>query len=180
MNDLNQFISGLTVNHVVIDFYHKDGVDQNLLYSVSRACDGNCFVSTALTTIGFDENKTLFVDVLVYSDANATTNLFKHSYRKAVVASDLRQLFVNARRSFGCNTDVWLPCPWSTIASILLVILLMGVVIIKIGYVSGGGMGIITLLLLGFFAYIGWFYWVVYILAIIVLLLSLISRSVTS
>lgn len=180
VTSLAQSVSGTDLNYVIVKFYqYTNGTDKNFLVSKSQNCNEACVVTTLISSIPFDVNKALHVDVNAYTDANANVSQFYHVYGVSS-SSSIPQLFINARRAFGCTTNPFLPCPWSTIASILIVLLILGAIVLKVGYVSGAGMGILALLMLGFLAYIGWFYWVVYVLAIFVILLGVVSRSVTS
>lgn len=171
VTSLEQIVNGAGINHVVVTYFqYPDGnlnVDRNIILTVSQACAGSCTVSTLLTDIPFDSNFGIGVDVNVFFDNNASVAVVSHVYSKYVSAIGVQELFFNARQDFGCSTDPWSPCPYTTIISVLFTLLLLGGIVFSTGFVNGNGLIIFALVSLSFLAYVGWFWWVFIVLMII-------------
>lgn len=145
-----------------------------VIYGVSTACSGNtCSLTENFSYFDINSSKPFYVDFYVtLSDGNWA--VFTHRYYKGSTSNlNLFELMRNVRSDFGCSKDASKPCGGTMILSIILVIIALGGLAFKFGFVNQGGIGIIALGLLGLFTYVGWFFWIIYAAIVILVLFGL-------
>ena len=95
---------------------------------------------------------------------------------KIIGGVDILQLFVNAKKDFGCPQTWDSICPWTSIVALLLSIFAVGGIIYMIKIVNPFAMAGVAAVVLIFFTIVGWFYWPLLALLGIVLVFGLFGR----
>jgi len=178
---LTQKIAGLNVNFVKVIIYqftdsnNTGRVDRNIYYF---NCPRSCIINQILADVnGLDRNYPFYVDVNVYADANLIYERFTKLYRLPTVGGvNLMQLFVNAKRSFGCSPTPESICPWTIIATLLIAIIAMGAVMYALKIFNPFAMAIVGSIVVVFFTIAGWFFWPLLIPLALVLVFGLFGR----
>lgn len=170
-------VNGSKVNFTTINLYTLNGTDKNIFYSTGGVCNTSCTTTILKTNIPYTTG-TIYADVNVYTDTNA----YVFTYTKKWVVGtksniDTQNLFINARLDFGCSTDPLLPCPLTTILSVVLMIILLGGMVFSFNFVNPKGLLIAGLGILAVFTYLGWFWWVALVLMIIASIFYLRSEN---
>lgn len=176
-NVLTQNVSQTDLNFVIVRLYNyvdnNYAADKNYFYTTSANCNESCSFTQDLTTIGFDNNNFFWVEVTAYTDANGSKSTLSRKYLwNFTQGINLVNLLTNIRSDFGCSTNPVLPCGLSTIVAIILSVVAVGLLIMFTGQVNPLGLSVAALIILGFFAYVGWFYWVIYIVLVMVILVG--------
>lgn len=176
---LTQSVTGENIASIsaIIYDYNVQGdfnAGYRVIYGVSTACSGNtCSLTENFSFFDINSSKPFYVDFYVtLSDGNWA--IFTHRYYKGSTSNlNLFELMRNVRTDFGCSKDASKPCGGTMILSIILVIIALGGLAFKFGFVNQGGIGIIALGLLGLFTYVGWFFWIIYAAIVILVLFGL-------
>ena len=170
-------VNGSKVNFTTIDLYTLNGTDKNIFYSTGGVCNTSCTTTILKTNIPYTTG-TIYADVNVYTDTNAYMFTYTKKWIIGTTSNiDTQNLFINARLDFGCSTDPLLPCPLTTILSVVLMIILLGGMVFSFNFVNPKGLLIAGLGILAVFTYLGWFWWVALVLMIITSIFYLRSEN---
>ncbi|NMA44919.1 MAG: hypothetical protein GX950_03870, partial [Candidatus Diapherotrites archaeon] len=170
-------VNGSKINFTTIDLYTLNGTDKNIFYSTGGVCNTSCTTTILKTNIPYTTG-TIYADVNVYTDTNAYMFTYTKKWIIGTTSNiDTQNLFINARLDFGCSTDPLLPCPLTTILSVVLMIILLGGMVFSFNFVNPKGLLIAGLGILAVFTYLGWFWWVALVLMIITSIFYLRSEN---
>lgn len=160
-------VAARNLNRTRVEFYTGTGVDKNIIYTYDSACSSPCSVSIVRALIPITTG-TLYADLNVYTDSNAYVFAYTKKWVVGTTSNiDTHDLFVRTRLDFGCTTDTSLPCPLTTILSVVIMIILVGALVFNFGFVNPKGLVVAGLGILAIFTYLGWFWWVAFILMVI-------------
>lgn len=166
--NLGYVATGKNINYTSVNFYklNTDGT-KTITHTYQKNCTTPCTVSVPLTDVNISSGN-IYADANIYSDSNTVYFTYTKRWSAGTEKSiNTQNLFINARRSFGCSIDTDIPCPLTNITAVVIMILVLGGIVFKFNFSNPKGLLVIGLGILGVFTYLGWFWWIPLVLMII-------------
>lgn len=166
--NLGYVATGKNINYTSVNFYtlNTDGT-KTITHTYQKNCTTPCTVSVPLTDVNISSGN-IYADANIYSDSNTIYFTYTKRWSAGTEKSiNTQNLFINARRSFGCSIDTAIPCPLTNITAVVIMILVLGGIVFKFNFSNPKGLLVIGLGILGVFTYLGWFWWIPLVLMII-------------
>jgi hypothetical protein len=166
--NLGYVATGKNINYTSVNFYklNTDGT-KTITHTYQKSCTTPCTVSVPLTDVNISSGN-IYADANIYSDSNTVYFTYTKRWSAGTEKSiNTQNLFINARRSFGCSIDTAIPCPLTNITAVIIMILVLGGIVFKFNFSNPKGLLVIGLGILGVFTYLGWFWWIPLVLMII-------------
>ncbi len=161
-------ITASGLNRTRAEFYVLEDGNKVITYTRDASCTTPCTVTIPITDLNISIGDKVYLDLNVYIDSNNYVFSYKKAWSYGTTSNiDTHDLFVKARTDFGCSTDTMLPCPLTSIVSIVIMILLLGSMVFTFNFVNPKGLLVAGVGILAVFTYLGWFWWVALVLIVI-------------
>lgn len=181
-------VNGIGVNFLALRIYQYNDINQKTGYEdkniIFSDCDEHCIYTFNINDIN-DVNllKPFFIDANVYIDNNSKVSIFSKRYIKgtAITAGggiNLVQLFINAKKDFGCDPTWESFCILSGLLSIFIALLAAGGLMYLMQSINPTAMAACVGGILVIATIVGWLWWGVMALIAIVLIVGLGAKKV--